>query len=269
MRLFRTSLAKLARRPASWITLLFTVAITALIYVATGATAKGVAGPQEQAALTALFGFPEAYRALVGLLLGLGGLLAVIYGAALSGSEWGWGTLKAAVARGESRSRYMLLTLAAVAVALGIGLLVAFMLGLVFVVLGAQLSGSSLAGMGDAATLRELPDLLVRGWLGLVLAGAIGFAVATLTRSQLAGIAIGIGLYFGEQFSALLIPDIVRYLPFNAATALIAQTSAEAATARGLTHALDPSTAVIVVLAWLVGVVVLTGLAAEVAEIGG
>ena len=269
MRLFATSLAKLGRRPASWITLLFTVAITALIYLATGATARQAAGPQEQAALASLFDFPEAYRALVGLLLGLGGLLAVIYGAAISGSEWGWGTFKAAVARGESRSRYLILTLAAVAVALGLGLLVAFGLGLAFVVVGAQLSGSSLAGIGDPAAVRQLPDLLARGWLGLVLAGSIGFAVATLTRSQLAGIAIGIGLYFGEQFSALLVPDIVRYLPFNAATALIAPTTAEAATARSITHALDPSSAVLVVVCWLLGAIVLAAVAGEVAEIGG
>ena len=49
-------------------------------------------------------------------MLGLGGLVAVIYGAAIAGSEWSWGTLKNAVARGESRTRYMLGTFAAIAV---------------------------------------------------------------------------------------------------------------------------------------------------------
>ena len=50
--------------------------------------------------------FPGAYELVLALILGIGGLLAVTYGAAIAGSEWGWGTLKAAVARGESRSRY-------------------------------------------------------------------------------------------------------------------------------------------------------------------
>ena len=56
--------------------------------------------------------FPGAYDLILSFILGLGGLFAVIYGAAIAGSEWSWGTLKNAVARGESRSRYMLRTFA-------------------------------------------------------------------------------------------------------------------------------------------------------------
>ena len=54
--------------------------------------------------------FPGAYTLIISFILGLGGLFAVIYGAAVAGSEWTWGTLKSAVARGESRSRYQLLS---------------------------------------------------------------------------------------------------------------------------------------------------------------
>lgn len=270
MRLFGAGLRKLLRRPATLITLLFVVAITALIELATATTAgRGSSPPGAAAAVSALLTFPEAYRTLIGLILGLGELLAVIYGAAISGSEWGWGTLKAAVARGESRARYVVLTFAAVALMLGIGLLIAFVLGLGFVALGATLAGLPLDGMSDSTALQSLPDLLLRGWLGLILAGAIGFAVATLTRSQLAGIAIGIGLFFGEQFSVLLIPDIVRYLPFNAMSALIPASGAEASQAQAITRALDPNLAVAVCLAWLLASLVLTAAAAEVAEISG
>ncbi|HEX5467124.1 MAG TPA: hypothetical protein VFW92_10675 [Candidatus Limnocylindrales bacterium] len=269
MKLFAAGIRKLLRRPASLITLFFVLAIMALIYLATSVTSDRSAGAQAQAALDSLFGLPEAYRTLIGLILGLGGLLAVIYGAAISGSEWAWGTFKAAVARGESRSRYILLTFASVAVVLGLGLLVAFIVGVLLVLLGATIAGSPLDGLGDADALRALPDLLLRGWLGLVLSGGIGFAVATLTRSQLAGIAIGIGLYFGEQFSVLLLPDFVRYLPFNAASALIATTGPEAAQAQAITQALDPNLAVLAVAAWLVAALVLSAVAAEVAEISG
>ena len=75
--------------------------------------------------------FPGAYTFILSFILGLGGLFAVIYGAAIAGSEWSWGTLKSAVARGESRSRYQLLSFAAIALMLGIGLLVAFVVGVV------------------------------------------------------------------------------------------------------------------------------------------
>jgi len=54
--------------------------------------------------------------------------------------------------------------------------------------------------------------------------GALGFAIATLTRSQLAGIGVGIALYFGEMFAAIFLPDVVKFLPFNAATAVVATT---------------------------------------------
>jgi ABC-2 type transport system permease protein len=269
MRLFVAGVRKLLRRPASWITLLFLIAITALVYLATGATANSVQEPGARLAVAALLTFPAAYRAVLGFLLGLGGLLAVIYGAAISGSEWSWGTFKSAVARGESRSRYLLLTFASVAVLLAVGLLIAYLIGVGLAVAGAFLAGISLDGLSDAATLQGLPELLVRGWFGLLLSGAIGFAVATLTRSQLAGIAIGIGLYFGEQFSALLLPDIVRYLPFNAASALIAVRGPEGQAAQALTHALDPNAAALVVAAWLLGALAVTAAAAEIAEIGG
>jgi ABC-2 type transport system permease protein len=53
--------------------------------------------------------FPGAYDlGCSTFIIGLGGLFAMIYGAAIAGSEWSWGTLKSAVARGESRVRYML-----------------------------------------------------------------------------------------------------------------------------------------------------------------
>ena len=63
------------------------------------------------------------------MIIGIGGLLAVTYGAAIAGSEWAWGTLKSAVARGESRTRYTLLGYAAVALFTLFGLLGAFLAG--------------------------------------------------------------------------------------------------------------------------------------------
>ena len=73
--------------------------------------------------------FPGAYDLILSFILGLGGLFAVIYGAAVAGSEWTWGTLKSTVARGESRGRYMLSSFAGIAVILGLGLLVTFLIG--------------------------------------------------------------------------------------------------------------------------------------------
>ena len=78
-----------------------------------------------QAALTILK-FPDAYTSLLSFILGLGGLVALCYAAAIAGSEWQWGTLRNAVARGEGRVYYVVVTFLAIILLVGIALLVTF-----------------------------------------------------------------------------------------------------------------------------------------------
>ena len=80
-----------------------------------------------------------------------------------------------------------------------------------------NLAGVSTAGLDDADTLERLPEQPSRGWFAVVEQAALGFAIATLARSQLAGIGAGIAFYFGETFAAIFLPDIVKYLPFAVA----------------------------------------------------
>ena len=268
MRLFTAGLRKLVRRPATYVTFGLLVGLLTLIYLAVGGTARQTATSPNGAETLLLLTFPGAYTLLLSFILGLGGLFAMIYGAAIAGSEWTWGTLKAAVARGESRSRYQLLSFASIGVMLGSGLAVAFAIGIVVVILAAGIAGVSIAGLGDAATLRTLPELLGRGWLALAEAGALGFAIATVARSQLAGIGVGIAFYFGEQFASIFLPDVVKYLPFNAAAAVVA-TSTRVGGGGGPVARLDPDTALLVVAAWLIGAMLVTALFTERAEISG
>jgi ABC-2 type transport system permease protein len=271
MKLFVAGLRKLIRRPVTFVTFGLLVGLLALILLAVGATAgQADAGPGAQAALL-LVTFPQAYTIVLSFILGLGGLFAVIYGAAIAGSEWTWGTLKAAVARGESRSRYQLLSFAAIAAMLALGLLLAFAAGVVVAAVAATIAGVSTTGLGDSATLGTLPEMFGRGWVGMVEQGALGFAIATLARSQLAGIGVGIAVYFGEQFASIFLPDIVKYLPFDAASAVVAAPSGFGGGGNGgpVVAALDPNTAMVVVAAWLIGALVVTALFTERAEISG
>jgi hypothetical protein len=215
--------------------------------------------------------FPGAYTLILSFILGLGGLFALIYGAAVAGSEWTWGTLKATVARGESRSRYQLVSFAAIAIMVGLGLVLALAIGVVVAVVGASVAGVSTGGLGDASTLRTIPELLGRGWLAVVEAAALGFAIATLARSQLAGIGVGIAVYFGEQFARIFLPDIVKYLPFNAANAVVATTGGGGGFGGGgaTLPRLEPNVALLIVAAWLVGALVVAAVFTERAEISG
>jgi ABC-2 type transport system permease protein len=269
MTLFVADVRKLIRRPASFITLGLLIGLMALIFLAIGATARQATAAQGGQAALQLVTFPGAYSFIISFILGLGGLFAVIYGAAIAGSEWSWGTLKAAVARGESRSSYQLKLFAAIALLIGIGLLIAFVVGVVVAFIAALLAHVSTSGLGDGAELARLPERLGRGWLAVAEEGALGFAIATLARSQLAGIGAGIAFYFGEQFATIFLPDIVKYLPFRAASAVIALPSESFGGNGAAVARLDPNIALLVVVAWLIGSLLVAALFTERAEISG
>ncbi len=276
MRLFASGVRKLLRRPASLITLLLLAGLMVLIFVLVGTVANAPtssSGAQQgRAAVTALLTFPGAYDQVLSFILGLGGLFAVIYGAAVAGSEWSWGMLKAAVARGESRFAYPLLTFASVAFMILVGLLIAFVVGVVSAMLGATLAHISTAGVSDPAAIGRLPDEFARGALAIVEEGALGFTIATLARSQLAGIGAGIALYFGESFARIFLPDIVKYLPFTVAQSVVARSDSGGGVTIGgqrAVAALTPDLALIAVVLWLLGSLVVVAVFTRRAEIRG
>jgi hypothetical protein len=266
--LFRADVAKLSRRLATWLSLGLLIGLLALVFLAIGGTAGRSTQPGAQAAL-AILSFPRAYDAVLSFIMGLGGLLAVIYGAAIAGSEWTWGTLKSAVARGESRALYMLAMFAAVALMIALGLLVAYAAGIGAAYVGGRIAGVAVGDLGDAATLSRLPLQLARGWVALLEEAALGFAIATLARSQLAGIGVGIGVYFGESFATIFVPDIVKYLPFNSAAAAAASGDSGGFNGGNGIERLAPDTALMVVVVWLIASIVAAALFTERAEITG
>jgi ABC-type transport system involved in multi-copper enzyme maturation permease subunit len=271
VRIFLAGLRKLRSRPASYVSVGLLVGLLALIVLASATVAQNGEDPRAGARALALVTFPGAYDVILSFLFGLGGLVAVIYGAAIAGSEWGWGTLKNAVARGESRTRYMLGTFAAIVVAIAIGLAISFVLGILVTLAGAAIANVSTTGLTDADTLNRLPAMVGRGWFAIVEQAALGFAIATLARSQLAGIGAGIAFYFGEGFASIFLPDIIKYMPFAVARASI-DTGGDGGLGGGgggVTSALAPDTALALVAVWLVGSLLVTVLFTERAEFTG
>ncbi len=136
VRLLRADLRKLRRRPATWVTFLLLVALHALVTFFVIVGSKASADPMAALAARQFLTFPTAYELILSMVIGIGGLLAVTYGAAIAGSEWSWGTLKAAVARGEGRATYTLVGFTAVAVFTWVGLVGAFLVGVAVTALG-------------------------------------------------------------------------------------------------------------------------------------
>ena len=127
MRLFTAGLRKLVRRPATFVTFGLLVGLLALIYLAVGASVRQQPDARDaRPDALLLLTFPGAYSLVLSFILGLGGLFAMIFGAAIAGSEWTggrsrprWRAVRAGAATSSSRSR-------SIAFIVGIGLLVAF-----------------------------------------------------------------------------------------------------------------------------------------------
>jgi hypothetical protein len=112
--------------------------------------------------------------------------------------------------------------------------------------------------------------MAARGWFAVVEQASLGYAIATLARSQLAGIGAGIAFYFGESFATLFFPDVIKYMPFAVARASIdTGGSAFGGGNNPITDPLAPDTALILVGVWLVGALLVTVLYTERAEITG
>jgi len=86
-------------------------------------------------------------------------------------------------------------------------------------------------------------------------------------RSQLAGIGVGIAFYFGETFAGIFLPDVVRYMPFHLSSAAVG--GGEGFGAPPDPAALSVDTALLLVIVWLVGSLVVAAGFSERAEITG
>ena len=76
-------------------------------------------------------------------------------------------------------------------------------------------------------------------------------------------------VYFGEQFASIFLPDIIKFFPFNSAQAVVATPDSFNNSGGGAAAQLDPNAALVVVLAWLVGALLVSALFTERAEISG
>ena len=66
-------------------------------------------------------------------------------------------------------------------------------------------------------------------------------------------------VYFGESFAGIFLPDIVKYLPFNAATAVVSTGTGGGGFGGGVVSRLDPKMALVGVTLRLVGAVGVAG----------
>jgi ABC-2 type transport system permease protein len=280
MRLVRAELLKLRRRWASYIVLAILLGLMALVYLLVGL----LGGARDGGAAGFVTRFPGAYGVINQFVFGLGSLLAVAYAAAIAGADWNWGVVRVIFARGESRSRYVLAKAAGIGIALVIGTLVAYAAGIALTWMAAALLGTSIGDPFSASGLRGLAESLGYGILVLFERAAIGFAVAMLLRSQLAGVVVGIVLSIGEGIlSAVLLALAIggpaggfdrvetqwfQFLPFSIGDSVLeAAPGVAGSMGQLLLEPVPVPIALATVVAYLVGALALAVIATERSEV--
>jgi ABC-type transport system involved in multi-copper enzyme maturation permease subunit len=204
IRLIGAELLKLRRRWATYVVLGVLVVLMALVYLLIGALSSR-ADEDGAAGVSLILRFPNAYAVINQFVFGLGSLLAVAYAAAIGGADWTWGVLRVVVARGEGRSRYVLAKAIGIAIVLIVGVLIAYGSGVLFTFGAASLASVSPGQPLGTTGTETLWMSLILGTFVLLQRAAIGYAVAVLTRSQVAGVVVGIILFLGESILATIL----------------------------------------------------------------
>lgn len=188
---------KLRKRPATWIIAIlwlllavgFGYVLPYLIYLLVSNTPEAQGGGAAPAEVILAGALPES---LIGTTLGLsssfGGALALILGALLIGSEYGWNTLKTILTQRPARLEVYAGKLLALALLLVVLVLAAF--------LSAMAASAVVAAIrGVAAGWPPVWDIvrgIAAGWLILAMWSLFGVMLALLARST--ALAIGLGL---------------------------------------------------------------------------
>lgn len=235
IRLIDAEILKLRKRWATYIVPLTGVVLMGLIFLLVGISVQR-SGPDATSSIQATLGFPQAFRIIDALVFVVGSYLAIAYAAAVAGGDWSWGIMRVVIARGEGRIRYVLAKAVGFAIVLLAGVVVAYACGIAFTYMTGALAGFSVGNPISGGNAGELFQSFWRGCVVLLERCSLGFAVAMILRSQLAGVVVGIALAIAEPILTTILTALsfrgslggaratgnewFQYLPFNVGNSL-------------------------------------------------
>jgi ABC-type transport system involved in multi-copper enzyme maturation permease subunit len=164
----------------------------------------------------ASFAFPNGLLVGAQVLTQLGGLMLLVFGATLVGSEYGFDTWKNVLTRRPGRASFILSKWVVMALALLIGAIV--------LPAWAQALGLAFGGMlpeapGAAAPLSVALLQVALSALAPLVAGTIGMLGAVLGRSSVSGIVAGITWMIADAVLAQFLPGWLKLASFTIANA--------------------------------------------------
>lgn len=271
-RALRAELSKLARRPAVYVLLGAAVLLSQVFgylipYLAyrSGSTGQDGASPAQQLAST----LPD--QVVVNTVAAtpvFAGALALVFGAVVTGSEFGWGTVKTLFLQGPRRTSVLGGQLLAVVVSTAVGVLV---------MCASCAASATVVALVEDQPLRwppveELASGLGAGALVMTMWALLGAALGFVLRGTALAIGLGVVWVLGvENLVSAVAGSVLAeleplrdVLPGVSAGSLVASTLPDGSgLAPGVSTAVEPGRAVVTVMAYLLLAVVATVLAGQ------
>lgn len=259
-----TELTKLTNRPAVWVLgIVFVILVVMFGYFLQYLFLAGADGevPQEAQGFAQTLLPQEFLRISLTQFVGFGSAVALILGAMVVGSEYGWDTFKAALTQGSGKLELFGGKLLALAGILLVFTLLTLGLGALSSYIIAQLLGES----ASWPAFFEIVKAIGAGWLILGVFCGLGVVLATLFKGT--ALAIGLGLVYLLLLSSVInglaaqsdaAAGVAKALPGRNAIDLgsaFGQISGQATGGAVGGSTVGPTQATLVLLAYLVGFV--------------
>jgi ABC-2 type transport system permease protein len=198
-------LLKVGKRWLPYVLLAIVVAFLALQVFGTYAGSRGEAISGGQSSALWRFALPWSLPMLLDSIQFIGAILLGVLAASVVGTEYGWGTVRQALARGQTRTQYLTTKLLGIAVLSVVGLLLAFALGIIFAAIVNSLADRpitlNLPGE-DGLSLADVALMALRTAHGILPYVLLAFCLAVVGRSTTLGVA-GVLAYMMVEAMAL------------------------------------------------------------------
>lgn len=156
------------------------------------------------------FALPGSIPLALSTLQTFGLILIAVLTASAIGIDYGTGTLRSVLLQGTGRWPYLAGKLLTLAVLAGLALIVA-MLGVAAGSTVAERIVGAVPVGPSTATWSNAGIALAKGWLAMIPYIALTALVTVVARSSAAGMAIGLGYYFGEQIVVALASNLFEW----------------------------------------------------------
>ncbi|HEV2106973.1 MAG TPA: ABC transporter permease subunit [Thermomicrobiales bacterium] len=212
--LLNSELFRLVKRPMPWIMLLILAIGVALLYGALWAVLETASNANDADGLSGNLRIGATTGLGLGLVSTLATILVIIIASSMIGAEYGWGTIRTLLPRASGRMPLAIAKL--VTIGLFVTILVAFgyLVSLAMSALVTSAAGLN-DDLGDGFVVHSLASV-GRVIYTTVPYAALSFMVALWSRSNAAGISVGLAIYLLEDLVLAIIGlagDAVDWLP--------------------------------------------------------